>query len=75
MFAIFVTIALFVIVAINLYVIFRPVKYDGYIVIETNEDGKKIFALEIDKDPDELEKSDHILFRVVDSSTESFPQN
>lgn len=70
MFTAFVTTALVVIVAINIYIILRPVKYDGYIVINT-EEGKKTFMLELDSDPDDLEAPKRVLFKVVDSQ----PQN
>ena len=45
---------------------------DGLIVITENEDGKKMFTLELDKDPDEIASMDYILFKVTDQATEEF---
>jgi hypothetical protein len=39
---------------------------DGQIVITTTEDGKRIFSLELDKDPDELELMERVTFKVTD---------
>lgn len=39
----------------------------GKIVITQNEDGKKLFSLELDKDPDEIEQMSYISFKVIDS--------
>lgn len=39
--------------------------YDGDVVISTTEEGKKLFALEIDGDPLELEQQGSIRFRVT----------
>lgn len=39
-------------------------KYDGTIVIK-DEEGKRIFSLEIDIDPDEIEKMNVVVFKVV----------
>lgn len=39
--------------------------YDGKIIVETNESGIKVFSLEIDEDPDDLEKRNRIIFKVV----------
>ena len=47
-------------------------KIDGYIVIIMQEDGRKMFSLEIDRDPDNINPGDHILFKVVDEPTEDF---
>lgn len=41
--------------------------HDGYIVIKKEED-KKVFSLELDIDPDEIEKRELIHFKVWDHS-------
>ena len=41
--------------------------YDGTVVVTTDENGKRIFSLELDRDPDEIEQMDNILFKVVSS--------
>lgn len=38
--------------------------YDGSMIVTTTEDGPKTFTLEIDEDPEELEKRDSITFKV-----------
>jgi hypothetical protein len=38
--------------------------YDGSVVVSTTESGKKLFSLELDGDPEDLEQHDAIRFRV-----------
>ncbi len=39
--------------------------YDGIFIVHTNEDGRKLFSLEIDKDPDEMEEKGSISFKIA----------
>ena len=39
---------------------------DGQIVI-MNENGKKVFSLELDKDPNDLKDHEYVFFKVTDS--------
>jgi hypothetical protein len=43
---------------------------DGKIVIITDDEGKKMFSLELDMDPDEIEKRQYIRFKVTDAADE-----
>ncbi len=43
--------------------------YDGTLVINTNEDGRKLFSLELDKDPDEIEQKGSISFKLSSSQS------
>jgi hypothetical protein len=54
---------------INLFLITMGREYDGQIIISSKPDGKKLFSLEINKDPEELEASSAVLFRVTDKGT------
>jgi hypothetical protein len=54
-------------------VFFKKVKYDGYIIVSTSDEGKKTFLLEINKDPDLIETSSVILFKVVPAPVEGMP--
>ncbi len=38
--------------------------YDGHIVVSTTEEGKKLFTLELDGDPHELEKRESVTFKI-----------
>jgi len=40
----------------------------GRMILTRTEDGKKIFSLEIDKDPDLLENMRYITFKVIPES-------
>lgn len=40
-------------------------KPDGEIVISTDEEGKTLFSLELDKSPEEIEEMDLVSFKVV----------
>jgi hypothetical protein len=57
-------------VIIEIYLIKRRAKPAGQIVITIDERGKKLFSLELDKNPDEIEKMKYIIFEVVDEATE-----
>lgn len=39
--------------------------YDGKIVVSFPEDGPKRFSLELDGDPDDLDKKDFVAFKVI----------
>jgi hypothetical protein len=39
-------------------------KYDGSLNVITSEEGNKVFSLELDGDPEELEHKDAIMFRI-----------
>lgn len=40
---------------------------DGKMVVSTNTEGGKVFSLELDGDPHDLENQQKVVFRVVDS--------
>jgi hypothetical protein len=42
----------------------REFRYDGKIII-SKEDDKTIFSLELDIDPDDIEKMDIVVFKVI----------
>lgn len=44
----------------------RSRNYDGQIVITRKEDGKRIFSLELNKNPSELAEMKTVLFEVVE---------
>lgn len=39
-------------------------KYGGDIVVTKREDGKKVFRLELESDPEELENQKEVTFRI-----------
>lgn len=39
--------------------------HDGKIVVETSESGGKVFSLELEGDPVELEEKDSVSFKIV----------
>ncbi len=43
--------------------------YDGQIVVNTPEDGPKLFSLQLDGDPDELDQKKSITFKVESPKT------
>jgi len=45
-------------------------RIDGLIVITKDDDGKKIFSLELETDPDEIENMKFITFKVSDHPSE-----
>jgi hypothetical protein len=58
-----------IMIVLNVYLVLKLTskmyKTDGEIVVTTDpETGKKVFSLEIDKSPEEIEAMDIILFRV-----------
>lgn len=56
---------------LQIYLIRRRLKSSvGYLVITTNEDGKKLFSLELAKNPDEIENMKYIVFKVAKEATE-----
>lgn len=55
-----------VVIAICLNVfLWKRRSHDGEIVITTDRSGKKIFSLELDKTPEEIEKMKRVSFKVV----------
>ncbi len=38
--------------------------YDGQIVVSVPDDGPKLFSLQLDEDPEELEKKNSVTFKV-----------
>lgn len=55
------------ILVLCVYILSIRYRHGGQIVISKDEDGKKLFSLELDKDPDEIEKMRYISFKVTDS--------
>lgn len=55
---------LIIAIGLNVY-LWKRRPHDGEIVITTNRDGKKIFSLELDKTPEEIEKMKRVSFKVV----------
>jgi septation ring formation regulator EzrA len=49
----------------QIYLIRRRTKPVGQIVITVDERGKKLFSLELDKNPDEIANMTNIVFKVV----------
>jgi hypothetical protein len=39
--------------------------YDGQVVVETNDTGGKLFSLQLDGDPTEIEKKSSVAFKVA----------
>ncbi|MET0786520.1 MAG: phage holin [Paenisporosarcina sp.] len=46
--------------------------FHGQIVVIENEDGNKVFSLELEKNPDEIASMDSITFKVTDQHSEEF---
>lgn len=38
--------------------------YDGKIVVETGEEGKKLYSLQLDGDPNDIDQKDSVTFKV-----------
>jgi hypothetical protein len=57
-------------IILDVYLLKRNRKPDGKIIIIMNDDGKKIFSLELDIDPDNIGVGDYILFKVMDEPSE-----
>lgn len=69
---IYIIILIIVVVVLSLvqgYLVKQRLKPGGYIVI-TENDGKKLFSLELEKNPDEIERMKYIVFKVVNEPTE-----
>lgn len=47
---------------------------DGQIVVQQNEDGKKTFILELNKDPSDLKDKDRIIFKVTDEPADGYEE-
>lgn len=62
-------IGLLVLVAtfIGFWVIIHNTKYDGSMIVETTEEGKKVFSLQLEGDPADFEDKDTIIFQVISS--------
>ncbi|MET0785750.1 MAG: hypothetical protein ABWY25_03515 [Paenisporosarcina sp.] len=52
-------------IAFNLLTIFRKKHPDGQIIIHIDSSGKKIFSLELDKGPEEIENMKNVHFKVI----------
>jgi hypothetical protein len=61
-------IAIIITVIVTLKVQSRRRNIDGHIVIYENQNGKKVFSLELAKNPDDLENEEFIVFKVVEES-------
>lgn len=46
--------------------------HDGQMVITTNEAGIKVFSLELDKDPEDLEGQEYVSFKITDKRSEDY---
>lgn len=57
--------------AIDIYLKSAPIGYDGQIVISSPEPGKRVFLLELNKDPDDIQRMGTVLFRVVEEKASS----
>ena len=51
----------------------RP--YDGNMVYSTNEMGKKLFTLELDIDPADIESKDRLVFRTKELDPEAYAED
>lgn len=56
--------------ALGILVRFSIKKYAGSIVIYEKEDGVKLYSLEMDGDPEELDKMKEVTFRIGSSKPE-----
>ena len=56
------------------YLIFKlnTKRFSGQLVIKTNEEGKKIFLLELDKSPSDLENLHSVTFKVVKEESRGY---
>lgn len=48
--------------------------YQGSMVITTNPEGKKLFLLEVDSDPDEMQKMKRVSFKVTDKKRPGYEE-
>ncbi len=51
--------------AIGLYLIRNEHAYDGAIFVTASDEGGKVFTLQLDGDPDNLDQKDSVSFRVT----------
>lgn len=58
--------------AIIVYLLVKKHTYDGSMVITRRPDGKKIIALELSEDPNNIEEKDEIVFKVRNEITPDF---
>lgn len=58
-------IILFISVVLNVYLFVKVYDYEGDILIGWTDQGKKMFSLDIDKNPDHIETMKVVRFRVV----------
>lgn len=58
--------------AIIVYLLVKKHTYDGSMVITRQPDGKKIIALELSEDPNNIEEKDAIVFKVRNEITPDF---
>lgn len=63
-------ILIIVIPLIQGYLIRRRLKGAGYIVITEDENGKKLFSLELNMNPDVIQEMKYVIFRVVNEPSE-----
>lgn len=49
---------------------YKEDKYAGDIVVEKNDDGSKMFSLELHSDPEDLDARQEVLFKVTPSGEE-----
>ena len=49
---------------------FKEISSAGKIVITEDEEGKKMFTLEVDMNPDEIATMSYIIFKVTNQATE-----
>lgn len=47
---------------------FSKVAYDGAIVVSSPEEGKKVFSLELNGDPNDLEQKTAVTFKITSLS-------
>lgn len=46
------------------YVSYKRYSYDGKVVVTNTDDGRKVFSLELDTDPYEIEEKSYISLKV-----------
>lgn len=52
----------------------RLSSYQGRMVITTNDDGHRLFMLEVDSNPDEMQKMKRVSFRVTDKKRPEYEE-
>ncbi len=53
---------------INVFLYFKLMQHDGKMIVESAQDGKTIFSLELSTDPYELPEKTRVVFEVVQAS-------